>query len=138
MRKLFKLFGGIGAFALVAGLAIGAYAFTNTLTVTGNGTGGTVQAAYGPQTAAILSAGSIHFTPDATNPTEWDSVVFTLNQSVGSGGTVSVTYDGTTYLKSFGTSPACSSTDFTTWTCDVSSSPVAFSAVNDFNVTAAQ
>jgi hypothetical protein len=136
MRKLFKLFGGVGALALVAGLAIGAYAFTNSITVNGAGPSNEVIAGYGTQSAPALTASAIHFAVDATDPSKFDSVSFTLSDgtnavnSVGTGGTVQVQYASNSSIT------GCTNASGV-WTCTPASA-ISLSAVTEFNVTAAQ
>lgn len=78
--------------ALVAGvMAIGGYAFTASNTVpntkAGDGTG----------TVAGYVLSSVHYTPNATDPSTLDSVSFNLDSTPAASSTVKAKIDGTWY-----------------------------------------
>ena len=95
MRKYFKLFGGLGAFALVAGLAIGAYAFTTSITVNGANSN-KIDAGYGAGTeAGPFTASSIVHKVDSTDNNTITEVDFAISPSIATTDNVRLVLDGT-------------------------------------------
>lgn len=75
MSRLFKLFSGAGLAALIVGLAIGAYAFTNTNSVPASDSGA------GSNNATGFNLSAVTYGLNVTNPLLANSVSFTLDRA---------------------------------------------------------
>lgn len=121
---LLKIFGGLGA---VLALTVGAHAFLATNTVSSSSAGD------GSGTISGFAISGIHYTLNSSNPTNLDSLTFTISpQPAGTTGTVDVKTPST------GTWITCSYSG-TTVTCSGSGalSSVTVSSLNSLEVVAA-
>jgi hypothetical protein len=102
MSFLFGIAGKLGIVGLILGLSGGAYAFTASNTVptghAGDGTG----------LISGYTISSIHYTLNSTNPTNVDTVTFTLDNATASGGSVHVKAGGSWYSCTATGTPATS------------------------------
>jgi len=117
IKRSFKVFVIVLAVFIMAAVTY-AYAASNTVPAghAGDGSGGI--------TGYVVSA--IHYTLNATNPANIDSVAFTLDNAAS---TVRIVLDGHTYSCSGGP---------TDWTCDTTSPAATAAGASSLEVVAAE
>ncbi len=123
MSKTFRIAGAIGIIGMLIGIAVGAYAFTDTVNFDSNSL--PLSLAYGQTPAETYNLTNIHFTPSGSDMSQWTQLSFSLDNAISSPATIQVTYGGagTTLTGSNGQSAGVAGTCAVsgagpyTWTC---------------------
>ena len=122
MFRSFRLFGGIGLAGVLVAAAIGAYAFTNTLSFNSNTT--PVSLAVGGTTSDAYTVSGVSFAHSAFS-NAWTSVAFHLDNAISNEATLALNLGNRQYSGTNATSGTADatcvatnphSTDVT-WTC---------------------
>jgi hypothetical protein len=144
MSKSFRIAAAIGILGMLIGIAVGAYAFTDTVSFNANSL--PLSIAYGQTPAESYTVSGVHFTPSGADNSRWTQLSFNLDNAISSGATIQVTYggSGTTLTGSnsqaSGVPGTCSVSGAGpyVWTCTPSGSSATFVSVTQLAVLISQ
>ena len=139
MSRIVRIFGGIGLAGVIVGMAIGVYAFTNTLTFNGNTL--PVSLAYNNTTAPAYTASGVHF--NNVNPGTWNWFSFNLDNNISNDATITVNTGSTSFSGGNGTAVNSAGACFPngsskSWKCTVSAGTLTTDSVTSFSIQITQ
>jgi hypothetical protein len=138
--RFLRIFGGIGLAGLLVGLAVGVYAFTNTLGFDSNTT--PVSLAYNNTAAPAYTASKVHYNNVTQNT--WNSFTFNLDNAISNDATITVSDGSGTFIGAnagagSGTLGGCAvdSATHKHWTCTASANQ-STDSVTSFSIQLSQ